>query len=538
MIPADQLSREMIEGMKEAELRERVLIPLFTAMGFIDVKHYHGGAGEKGKDIIMARPDALGVLEYYAVVVLAERISGKAEGSRSTASKVFFQIRQSLSSRFVAPRSMDERRADRCWVVTSREAKKEALESLVAALGDDRRLVRVIDGDELWSLVEIHLKQNLIASKLQSLHSALAAAGHGLIVKVESKSGIDVNPVFDFPNTPEGESAKAAYDEHLKSGAPVLIPAEYLSDIAIWSDLRPLITAFPGGVVALGPSTTGVTIACDVALEAPDGRIVTLRGLQLGLDYRGSESFTFSNRNQSVPWNVVVVGSTHSNAANLSIGFRLEGANVKQQFEALEFQRGLSSGGYITFTNLENGTTLLNGPIPPHSYPAPREEVMLVSRSLYKIQQRTGCLFTMPSEISQESLDAILTVAQIVETGELRYPGDVVLTVPASRMLVEGMIGLGPDPNRHMFFAGIEEKTWEVLGINIPLGRILMRFVGGAVQSDDIERLRSELADPSHDDLYELRYQIPPESEVIFNYERYLPEEKRVYLKIFQASVE
>ena len=47
------LSREQLHAMKEEELRTAVLIPLFKAMKYRDVIHYHGGAGEQGKDIVM-----------------------------------------------------------------------------------------------------------------------------------------------------------------------------------------------------------------------------------------------------------------------------------------------------------------------------------------------------------------------------------------------------------------------------------------------------------------------------------------------------
>jgi len=49
------LTKQHLQNMKEADLRIQVLIPLFKAMGFKDVSHYHGGTGEQGKDITRSR---------------------------------------------------------------------------------------------------------------------------------------------------------------------------------------------------------------------------------------------------------------------------------------------------------------------------------------------------------------------------------------------------------------------------------------------------------------------------------------------------
>ena len=63
--------------MREDELRTDVLMPMFAAMEFRDVYHNHG-AGEKGKDFVMWWATPLGEREYYAVVVKAAPINGKA----------------------------------------------------------------------------------------------------------------------------------------------------------------------------------------------------------------------------------------------------------------------------------------------------------------------------------------------------------------------------------------------------------------------------------------------------------------------------
>ena len=85
--------------MKEDELREQVLIPLFEAMGFRDVHHYHGGSQEKGKDIVMWKSGENRERVNYAVVAKAGKISGKASGS-SSAGEALTQIQQCFNESY------------------------------------------------------------------------------------------------------------------------------------------------------------------------------------------------------------------------------------------------------------------------------------------------------------------------------------------------------------------------------------------------------------------------------------------------------
>jgi hypothetical protein len=149
------LTKQHLQNMKEADLRIQVLIPLFKAMGFKDVFHYHGGTGEQGKDITMWQANILGDREYYAVVVKAGRITGEAKG-KGSAAEVQMQIAQAFGSKFTDTADLAERQATRCWVVSSHEIKKEATESIKNALGPRATdgSVRFIDGDELWELIQ------------------------------------------------------------------------------------------------------------------------------------------------------------------------------------------------------------------------------------------------------------------------------------------------------------------------------------------------------------------------------------------------
>jgi hypothetical protein len=96
------LTRSELAELDETRMRTRVLIPLFKAMGFRDIEHYHGGSQEHGKDIIMWRPEGLRERVNYGVVVKAKRVSGKASGT-SSAGEVRIQIEQCFDKPYPDP---------------------------------------------------------------------------------------------------------------------------------------------------------------------------------------------------------------------------------------------------------------------------------------------------------------------------------------------------------------------------------------------------------------------------------------------------
>jgi len=92
--------REGLGTLKEDGLREKVLKPLFEAMGFKDVFLYHGGSLETGKDIVMWREDDFGIRRNWAVVAKATSISGSVT-ARSGAGEVRTQVEQCQGLGFI-----------------------------------------------------------------------------------------------------------------------------------------------------------------------------------------------------------------------------------------------------------------------------------------------------------------------------------------------------------------------------------------------------------------------------------------------------
>lgn len=154
------MSNERIDyllNLSEEQLRNVVLIPLLTQMGFEDVIEYHG-AVEKGKDLICRFPDMLGVTRYVGVVVKRTDIHG-AVSQAGNAGEVLLQIQQTFDEPYTDIFDLKEVVIDECWVVTSGIVKPTAVESIQGTLKKSNlnKLVRFIDQRKLCNLIDRHL---------------------------------------------------------------------------------------------------------------------------------------------------------------------------------------------------------------------------------------------------------------------------------------------------------------------------------------------------------------------------------------------
>src|SRR5690606_11614519 len=121
--------KKIIQSLNEAELREKLLIPLFTKMGFIDpILHHH--SNEKGKDIILKEFDSkFKKTEYLSVVVKAGDVTGSSSGS-SGYFALLNQIKQSLNEPYKHIYELKEVYVDKVIVVISGKFLPTSLESI------------------------------------------------------------------------------------------------------------------------------------------------------------------------------------------------------------------------------------------------------------------------------------------------------------------------------------------------------------------------------------------------------------------------
>jgi len=152
---------EIIESLKEDELREKVLIPLFTKMGFIDpVLHHHNN--EKGKDIILKEYDSkFRKTLFLAVVVKAGDVNGSASGNSSYFALIN-QVKQALNEPYRHVYEIKEVLIDQVIIVISGKFLPTALDSIYGTLKQerlDKAIREPIDINKLISLIDEHFTE-------------------------------------------------------------------------------------------------------------------------------------------------------------------------------------------------------------------------------------------------------------------------------------------------------------------------------------------------------------------------------------------
>ena len=245
------LTKEMMQKMKEDELSRKVIIPLLREMGFHDVHYYGGGSGELGKDVVCWKPDELDARRNYVMVIKAINITGQAKSVKGSAGEVATQVQQAFGSTFLDTVTTEPQDVHVCWIITNKQINKEAkqaIKSILKATNLDRH-IRFVDGDVLWGYVEEHMASETLMGKFQKIqkelssidthyHPIIKISGDQIFIGLEEKykGAAEEKPLkfdlaFQFPDTPEGQAAKFALQQHHATGAPASISSEFVQSI-------------------------------------------------------------------------------------------------------------------------------------------------------------------------------------------------------------------------------------------------------------------------------------------------------------------
>lgn len=144
--------QECLVALSESDLTIRVLVPLFSALGFTRVD-YHGGPYEHGKDLVLTREDEFGDAELAVVQVKKYKPSARA-GDKNSFSEIVTQLSQCAENP-VPLVTGEKRRPSRVFLVTPFVIDTRALQSRyegARALIEHHGL-KILDGDRLVALV-------------------------------------------------------------------------------------------------------------------------------------------------------------------------------------------------------------------------------------------------------------------------------------------------------------------------------------------------------------------------------------------------
>jgi hypothetical protein len=469
--------------LNEAELRERVLIPLFKRMGFQDVRVYHG-SGELGKDIVMWTYSPAGVRANYAVVAKAKRISGKVTG-RSSAGEVFTQVTQCFGDPFVDQKTLVASDVHQCYVVTSRDIRPEALRALQAALKKSNLLhaVTFFDGEGLWKMVErfpeLTLPQRtteLLAELRQ--HSGPVQVEPFLSLKIVPGDAAEIDPEllamkgrFVFPATPEGVAARQEFEDHIRTGKPVTIRAPFLEGMS----LPKVLERYVGEGVEVRELSLGARVVerpalMNVRLDA-DGAHSTLNAIEFRVVQIGTDEITLESRDAALPWRFWLALNWATRNVDFRFSMNLSGKNVRRQLEAFRFQRALARGGKLVLEAADSALFVASMQIPAGNTEDPPDAVLELLEAMELIQARTGVPLSVPDgEISPEQAHEVFTAAHVVRTGTIDYRGGATLTLPISRDRLRNLLSSFRNGAWHALTWQQSSDSRDVLGVTVPLG--------------------------------------------------------------------
>jgi len=554
------ISGKQIAQMKEAQFQEEVLIPLFRAMKFKSITRYDGGSLELGKDLVMWKEEDLQERVNYGVVVKAKKISGKATG-KGSANEAYFQIRQCFSAPFLDLASTEEQIVHRCWVVSSKEITKEAINAIQSSLRDNNldRMTTFIGPERLMELISEFMPEQGVFDQLDSVQRKIDQLTHDDHYRViaNSRREFSIEPRYpgaekDMPflisarfefdtKDPQGKKSRDDLLRHFKTGAPIEIRAPYLKEFVLPEFLRHLMKpSTENMVMLLGPARIDERFPFRLEIYRNNEEVARLEYLDFEVIQVGTEETTLANEQQTVPWKMNIVFNKAEKRADFSYKLNLVNANVAQVLQALEFHNAVSEGGELRMVSLETGLDF-RVPFPKGNASNIEPRWMRVFEDLAFIQSKTSILIALPERnITSRDARTITTTAEIIRTG--RATGKVV-SWPVKSHLPQARSALEGFSNQLVHSITLNQKdgqTVTIFGIEIFLGAAVLFCDKTYITKKDLSKLKTAIATAKSDDT--IRYSIRPYKgcSTEARYLKWLPPsevEKLYQLPIFDDSL-
>jgi hypothetical protein len=504
-----------LSSLKEDDLRKKVVIPLFRAMGFQDVFDYHGGGQEQGKDVVMWKKDLMGVRVNYGVVLKALKISGSVDG-KSSASKTSFQIQQCYGDPYLDPITSENCSVRECWVVSSNEISKGAIKSITSALSKTNleKSTRFIDGNKLRELINEYLPTKRIWEKLIDIQKDLDSIhpSYRLVPKIfddriemnllsktpenQNATPITFKGQLQFPKTPEGIAMQEAFQNHLKTGEAVSIPADYIGGFAFDGPLEDLfeLREMKMQKLDIGPSKNPRVLTVNLIIQDPQGGNAKISNIQLKMEKGGTEEITFSNEEQQTAWKIRCVLNFKSGRMETKYTMLLEDVNVKEVLEGLRFLSSFAKGGNLIIENSSTGIEIGATKIEPKPNLAANPKYIQLLEKLFFVQQTLKTPFSLPKgPMHPETIFKIHQVAEILQTGKtsnrLKDWRIEVENECAQKVLERFSV----DDNPKVFTKNSENEPMELLGSTLFLGKAEMKCEKSNIEKSEMERIRNFL---------------------------------------------
>lgn len=512
------LTKQLVEQMIEEDLRKKILVPLLRAMGFQDVYEYHGGAGERGKDIVCWRTNDLGNRENLAIVAKSKAMTGKAIVGKGTAGEIQTQVQQCFGSPFTDPITGQDEHVNRCWVMSNKVISKESIIAIKDALGKAlfKENVEFVGIDKLWELIEKFLPPQAVLQKLEEartvlenwdthyrLQASITEAGIQF-TPAEKFPGaslekpIDIKTAFSFPtDTEEGRFYAEAMGKYFADGTPAKIPLKYLRNIELPDFMQQMLPQMTeDGFFLLGRAYNPKSLLARIDIVCDDGDAFSLDYVELRVFQAGREAITFNNDEQQIATKVKVIIRFNGKLSNIGIEFQNDPSmNVHMHLTKMEAMNCLSKPHSIRFTILETGICSAIGK-QEAICEAPDTHFMEVIRALDALQLKTGTPVYLPErDLIEEEIQIIEQLRVIFLTGHINASWNTITTITSvasseSNKVAELLQWL--DGEKVMMFPLHFEEAINLFGLTYPLGKIKSVSVEGKLSNE--QEVREKLA--------------------------------------------
>ena len=190
--------QEFLNTLKEDEFSGLILQPLLRAMGFHEIRNWHGSL-ELGKDILFKEHNPLRGESVCAAVVKVGKISGSVTGN-SSLRNVLFQIQQSLDTPVPDIGTGRDLSVDFVYLMTTGAIGASAIASVVGQLKNaDRRRLQIFDGPRIIELCEQYVPgwfDSMNTPEARYLHQLLLLFQHDAVLSGAQGAKFSVNDVY------------------------------------------------------------------------------------------------------------------------------------------------------------------------------------------------------------------------------------------------------------------------------------------------------------------------------------------------------
>jgi hypothetical protein len=441
--PALVGSREELRKLKEIPFCKQVLVPLFEAMKYRDVRFTGGGPLEQGKDITMWEANSLDQRINIAVVAKA----GNITGSVASAGEVVTQIQQCLGSTFFENASSAPQTVHRCFVVTNGDITKEGRVAILtavkgASISDDR--VTLMDLGDVWTLLQKHRSHIALLGTMKEAYDTLNSTDpdyaieleftvdgvrQAIVAKRKDALPMKVSLVATFPADEGGKSKLAEFQQFMESGGSFTLNAEYVGKL----DLPPLMEA-------LSPQNAGVELSfipskdkrirASVTAVSPEGERAEIPFVDFRSVVNAAGQLQLINDQQNGPYRFTVTFEEPKRAV-IEFLFEFARGTFVQVLRALRFQDAFARGGSIVLRDLEDETANRSS-VPEGLVDRPHPRLIQLVQMVVDIEKRFQTRFSVPGRLfSAEQAKMIALLHQIVTTGRIVSPMDATVEIDA-----------------------------------------------------------------------------------------------------------